>query len=641
MAGDADKSKALDNARAGGGKLQLPLRGSGGVVFTAANLVAMVLLFMGERLVWETDWVRLALSCTAGAALLAALVGRALRRGKVPAGARKVEGWLLLAQAAGVVALLVYFAQADFVMERLRPMFEQDRGADRYIGALSALWPVLWFSSLLPLLMMELSYAGMDLRRTMEPARVARSARSGLVLSMTLSILFLVNYIASQYDKKVDLSYFKTTRPSESSQKMVRNLSEPVRALLFYPGTNEVQELVQGYFQELSATSRQLKVEVVDYHLRPEQAKQYRVSDNGTVVLVRGKQHEQIQIGTKLERSKGKLKKLDGEFQRVFMKLSRGKKKAYFTTGHDERQRNRRDRVKGSSVEDLRKWLEKLNYEVADLGMAEGLASGVPGDATLVIMVGPRKPLMAAETASLVKYVKGGGRAMFFLDPEAGLEFADLLGPFGLKFTAQTLANSRLFYPVSRTPADRHFVITKHYSSHPSVSTLSTRSTMLATILPGVGFLSEVPATAGGKPQVQFTVHAAASTWNDANKNFVFDAKTEKRKAYEVAAVVTLAAPKGTKKDEARLLVVADSDLVSDRAFRNMGNGYLFIDALKWLGGEEKYIGEVTSEEDVRIRHSRKDDQVWFYLTIFAMPALVLGGGLTYIRRQRRRGSKA
>ena len=87
-----------------------------------------------------------------------------------------------------------------------------------------------------------------------------------------------------------------------------------------------------------------------------------------------------------------------------------------------------------------------------------------------------------------------------------------------------------------------------------------------------------------------------------------------------------------------RLIVVADSDLISDRFLRNPGNGYFFIDALKWLGGEEKYMGQTTSEEDIRIMHTQKEDQIWFYLTIFGVPSLVLALGL-FINYRRRRKS--
>ena len=80
----------------------------------------------------------------AGVGMVVGLVGRLQRRRKVPAPARPVEGLLVWLYLLGVLALLVYLGQADFVMDRLRPAFEEARSADRYQGALTAIWPVLW-----------------------------------------------------------------------------------------------------------------------------------------------------------------------------------------------------------------------------------------------------------------------------------------------------------------------------------------------------------------------------------------------------------------------------------------------------------------------------------------------------------------
>jgi ABC-type uncharacterized transport system involved in gliding motility auxiliary subunit len=174
----------------------------------------------------------------------------------------------------------------------------------------------------------------------------------------------------------------------------------------------------------------------------------------------------------------------------------------------------------------------------------------------------------------------------------------------------------------------------------------------------GAGSLEEVPSTDDLKPQVQFTLHSMPFTWRDADNDRELDAPDEKQKTYELGAVVTMDldpgdAParakgkkkdkkKGKKKDDAddlRMIVMGDSDMISDKFLRNPGNGYFFVDAVKWLGGEEEYIGETTSEEDVRIMHTRKEDQIWFYLTIFGVPSLILGLGLVYSSRQRRKRS--
>ena len=83
--------------------------------------------------------------------------------------------------------------------------------------------------------------------------------------------------------------------------------------------------------------------------------------------------------------------------------------------------------------------------------------------------------------------------------------------------------------------------------------------------------------------------------------------------------------------------MLADADGLGDDVLRNLGNLYLAADALRWLAGEEKFSGDVSSEEDVRIEHSKKEDVVLFYASSFAVPILVLGGGLTTTWRRRRK----
>ncbi|HXU80809.1 MAG TPA: hypothetical protein VN914_05395, partial [Polyangia bacterium] len=55
----------------------------------------------------------------------------------------------------------------------------------------------------------------------------------------------------------------------------------------------------------------------------------------------------------------------------------------------------------------------------------------------------------------------------------------------------------------------------------------------------------------------------------------------------------------------------------------------------RWLGGEEQITGTISNEEDVAIVHTRRQDLVWFYTSIFVVPALVLGLGVIMNRNRR------
>ena len=66
----------------------------------------------------------------------------------------------------------------------------------------------------------------------------------------------------------------------------------------------------------------------------------------------------------------------------------------------------------------------------------------------------------------------------------------------------------------------------------------------------------------------------------------------------------------------------------SDAVFGNEANVMLFVDAIRWLGGEESFTGAISTTEDVKIEHTKQKDLVLFYGTIFVVPSLVLGAGL-------------
>lgn len=93
----------------------------------------------------------------------------------------------------------------------------------------------------------------------------------------------------------------------------------------------------------------------------------------------------------------------------------------------------------------------------------------------------------------------------------------------------------------------------------------------------------------------------------------------------------------------------ADADLFADlygryplgRIAPVLASGPLLGDAVRWLGGEEMFSGEVVSEDDKPIQHTRNQDVVWFMLTLIGAPVIVLTLGLLGTTRRRRGTKKA
>ncbi len=141
-------------------------------------------------------------------------------------------------------------------------------------------------------------------------------------------------------------------------------------------------------------------------------------------------------------------------------------------------------------------------------------------------------------------------------------------------------------------------------------------------MLPGAGWINTDPKR---KPDitVDAPIKAHHATFPDKNGNFQQD-PGEDRRAWEVAATAV--------KKDARVFVLADSDAFDDEALPAGANQLMALDVAHWLMGDEAYTGLTSTEADVPISHTRKQDVIWFYGTIFLAPVLVILAGIGVTR---------
>ena len=451
---------------------------------------------------------------------------------------------------------------------------------------------------------------------------------------------------------KKDVSYFKTTMPSEGTLRMVKSVSEPVRAVLFFPKTNEVLSEVRPYFDALAKASPSFKVEVLDHALAPELTNQHKVKDNGTVLLLKGPDGhgqlaEQLEVGTELDFARSKLRTLDGRFQQTFTTLARQKRELFFTVGHNERSdAGYTEGSKDERTSELVKALDRANVKMKNLGIGQGLAQKVPEGAPAVVIMGPRAPFIAEETAALTAYVKAGGRVLVMIDPWEDTGLAPFLETVGIELEPGVLVSDSRYRVRTNTPADRALVFTTKFSSHPTVTLASRHAAEVASIFVRGGAMKKKDGVLPEGAKVVFPMRSEGSFWRDQNGNFELDGE-EKRGVENMMAAVTVpvagAAPAAGSKDapEGRVVVIADADFATDQVIRNPGNLVVINDILQWLLGQEEIVTQTASEEDVAIEHTREEDKVWFYGTTLAAPLPLFGIGIWVALQRRKRRTQA
>ena len=631
----------------------------------------LVLLFVGERVLAGFDLVRALLSGMGALAVIASTVWRALSWRAAEGDARRVEGWLLLAHAGCLLALVGYLISSEDGMRWLAIDFAEAEARDRYRVVLQVLWTMLLALSLLPVLGAQLALGEHRHARGEAPGvesfRVLETATAGLTVALAGALLFVVGYLASERDETLDLSYFRTATPGEATRAMVSGLDEPLRVLLFFPQVNPVKDEVLRYFRELADATGRVRIEQYDRLASPRVAAELEITQDGTIAVVRGDQITRVNVGSSLATARTTLRSLDRHFQTALLPILRRRPKVYLTTGHGElNDSTTRTTVAPSTLGGtgaLRELLGFLGYEPGELGLVTGLGADVPADASVVMVLGPRRPFLAEELDALGRFLARGGSLLLALDPDSDFRMGPLEDRLGLRYVRVQLANDEQHLQQRGDLSDRRLLVTNRFSSHEAVTTLARAGAGASVLMVAPGHLEAAGADA---PDPVFVVRALPSTFADASLDYRFDEGREQRDSYALVAAMEAAAaeaepatdPEPTTVNEAedggaaatepatdsltprtaRALVFASSSPFTDAVLVSLGtNATLVADAVKWLAREEVLAGETQTEEDVPIVHTREENVIWFHATILGAPALLLAFGLLGVHRRRRR----
>lgn len=632
-----------------------------GVTWIRANWLVfggLAGVFAGARIFDTKPGARLALLLLGAAAVLAGAVlhavswRRAIRQdpdgSKAAAGAEAV---FALASAGCVLALVGFLLGTQGGFEWLGLDLGGPREDRRFRRFFLVSGAVLMACSVLPAAAghWAAKKGGSKGARRVDAIRIRETASSALSLAIAGAALMLFGYIASERNRTIDFSYFKTATPGDATREIVRNLDGQLRIALFFPALNPVKEEVLTYARALAETKDDVTVEEYDRFADPAVAAEFDARNDGTVFFRIDDRREQIALPVELDDARSRLRVLDGYVQQVLLRLARGERIAYLTTGHGE--------LNDPLVQDslapnyapleswmpadappgpelpplsvLRRMLELLNYRVLDLGARDGLGDRIPDNAAIVMVLGPQRPFFDSEADALRAYLDRGGALLVAL--EAGSEFRidEFRDRLGIDHDPVTVVDDQSHMRETGSVADRRLIVTSRYSAHPAVTTISRRGAGGGVLFLGAEALTPAEDVSG----LRHSQLVRSTPWSfaDRNGNFRFDEEAESRASMGLAIAVEADAPDETETPNTpgmRALVFGDAEIFSDRVLATLQlNAVMVADGIRWLGKEEAFAGEVVSEADVPIVHTRAEDVAWFYAIIFGAPLLVVAGG--------------
>ena len=259
-----------------------------------------------------------------------------------------------------------------------------------------------------------------------------KTAKDGLGVGFTLlaliTILASLAYLTTRFDKTFDLTEEKLHSLSEQTLSVLNSMEE-IKVTVFYKGKQSLstKHELERYLKIYKQNASHIHFEYIDAHLNNKRAKSYLepLSDknNKDVFLFVEYQSKKVRVEEPI-RENTILSALIQVSRRVDQNI-------YFTSGHGERDVFA-EHAQGLSI--FTSALKEASFNVMEWNFIEK-RSGVPEDASALMILGPTKPFFEQERQWIKEYVQKDGRVFIALDPGVNQNLAPVLKEtFGVEF---------------------------------------------------------------------------------------------------------------------------------------------------------------------------------------------------------------
>jgi ABC-type uncharacterized transport system involved in gliding motility auxiliary subunit len=472
----------------------------------------------------------------------------------------------------------------------------------------------------------------------LDPERIqvwlgSRQARYGAnVVIMTLALLGIViavNYIVYQEAGRrtlwVDLTEDKSNSLTPETVRTLQTLTQKVEARVYFTAANSSWDTTLFLLDKYKSQSAgNFVYERIDPDASPLQAKQDGVTRDGTIVLQAADRTEQV---TTLS---------EQEITTALIRLETGENAVYYLTGHGEAGS---DSSENSGMNQTVSSLERKSYKVSTLDLR--LQNSVPEDAKVLVIAGPKQPLLNSELTAIQEYLAKGGSLVLLQNPYPLTDMTpetDILGAYLSKDWGITFQNDVIFDKISTLPL---IAVSSEIGTSPI-----TEKIEYYMLFPTAQSINLTPLSGTTLEQISLVTVGSLGpqAWGETNFSEIdtFDIGEGLTATYEQdtdhAAPMSVAVSVEDYAVEARVVVFGDEDFAENQFIDAYSNRDLFVNAINWTSKQEKLIDLTPYESTNRVILL---PEPWVSKAIMVVSAIllpgsfVLAGVIVWLNRRR------
>ena len=440
----------------------------------------------------------------------------------------------------------------------------------------------------------------------MKARRTKYGAFVVIYLIVILAVIGVTNWLASQYNKTVDVTSNKQFTLSDQTVKVAHNLKHDVT--IYYFDKSDSYDRARDMLDRYKNLSSNIKIDYVDPDKKPDVARIEGMRNFGDIVVDNGEKKETAKGLTEEE--------LTGALVRV---SKTGAKTVCFVTGSGEHSLTDTAREGYSAAKDA---IEKSNYKTQTISLIE--KPEIPKTCSVVVVGGPKRDYLDPTIDALRKYVQDGGRLILSLDavlnlPEQKMgdtpKLAALATEWGITPKGDVILDlssaSRLFGQLSPVAGT--------YEQHPIVRVMQDN----ATVFPLARSLDV-------KPPAEKLFSSTADSFGLTNPKLPIkeaDLGTAAKGPFLLGAASTV----GSGANQGRVVIVGSSNWMANFIMAApIGNRDLALNMMNWLTSDEDLISiRPKPPEDRRLNISGAGLRMVFFTSLIFLPLVVIASGVS------------
>ncbi len=383
--------------------------------------------------------------------------------------------------------------------------------------------------------------------------------RSFIALALVMAILFVLNFIFYKKNYTADMTENKIHSLSELTQSLLKALPEDLTFNYFHVDNATVrgyEPKVREFLQPFLNQNSRVKYQSHSIFKEPALAKKFKTGNEESTLFVEFKGR----IGRVANLT-------ESSVTNAILKITKKPKKIYFASSHDERKLDDQSTFGLSGVTEQ---LERLHYKVENLDQLQSL----PDDVAMLVLVGPRKPLTIKEHSTLRKFLRQGGAVLVAVDPGEDHNLAPFLKEFGIQFD-----NSFVFSAAAQSGQSDLLVLTHKGELEHAIaqSLVEGENPML--------FISSTLTLDESSDRYKVSPILEHIPTNIGREDVSPDSPVLK-KGRQVAAAIS----EGINDSPFRMVVVADSDFLTNQFYAHPSNFGFLLGIITYLSQDEDLL---------------------------------------------------